>query len=157
MFNWDTLRQEILIADCTSALLTHADLFLKYARMYSEASAKRDELKWQTEKAFAIIREGIRRDADSKMTEARLDTMTTSHPEYMAAKSEYLKACEEETALKLAIQVLSIRKDMLINLSASLREEAYQGIQSGISGYAQQPTDALTSLKESFTKKYTTI
>ena len=153
VFSWDTLKEEITITDCTSALLTHADLFLKYAKMYSVASSKKDELKWQTEKSFAIVREGLRRSSDGKVTEARLDTMTTSHPEYMAVRSEYLQACEEETALKLAIQVLSIRKDMLINLSASLREEAYQRIQSGTPWYTPQPTDALTALKESFSKK----
>jgi len=154
MFSWDILKEEIKIADCQTALATHADLFLKYAKMYSEASAKKDELKWQSEKTFAIIREGLRRDADTKITEARLDTMTTSHPEYMNSKAEYLKASEEEAALKLAIQALSIRRDMLINLSASIREEAYQGIQSGVASYTPNPSDALSALKDSFSKKY---
>lgn len=154
MFSWETLRQEIAINDCHTALATHADLYLKYAEMYAKAASKKDELKWQAEKAFAIIREGLRRDADSKMTEARLDTMTTSHPEYMSVKQDYLQAAEDEAVLKLAIQALSIRKDMLISLSASLREEAYQGIQNGTPSYAPNPSDALSALKESFSKKY---
>lgn len=154
MFSWDTLKQEIEIKDCHSALATHADLYLKYAKMYAAAAQKKDEKKWQSEKSYAIIREGLRRTADTKVTEARLDMLATAHPEYVNAKEEFLKASEEETALKLAIQALSIRKDMLINLSASIREESYQGIQSGSPSYTQQPMDALSALKDSFTKKY---
>ena len=152
MLNWETLKKEVAINDCHGALATHADLFLKYAQMYAAASAKKEEMKWQSEKVYAIIREALRRDADTKVTEARLDMLATAHPEYVNSKEDYLKASEEESALKLAIQALSIRRDMLINLSASMREEAYQGIQSGT--HVPQPADALTALKESFSKKY---
>lgn len=151
MLNWDILKKEIEIKDCKEALTTHADLFLKYAQMYANASVKKDEAKWQADKVYAIVREGLRRDVEGKVTEARLDVMAESHPEYVHAKEEYLKASEEETGLKLAIQALSIRKDMLINLSANLREEVYQGIQSGI--FTSRPEDALNTLKEKFTKK----
>ena len=154
MFNWDTLKKEIEIKDCHGALATHADLFLKYAKMSAEVTAKKDEAKWQAEKVYAIIRESIRRESDTKVTEARLDMLATAHPEYVNAKEEFLKASEEDAALKLALQALSIRRDMLINLSASMREEVYQGIQNGTPSYIAQPMDALSALKDSFTKKY---
>lgn len=131
-FNWDTLKKEIVIKDCMDSLIGHSELFLKYAFMYSEASSVKDEAKWQVEKVFAIIKEGLRRaESSGKITEARLDALTTGSPDYMEAKEEYLKASEKETALKLAMQALSIRKDMLISLSANMREEAFQGISRG--------------------------
>ncbi len=151
-FSWDKLKKEIKIDNCSEAMMEHADLYLKYAHMYAEAAPKKDEKKWQAEKTFAIIREGIRREHD-KITEARLDSMTVSHPEYMLAKDEYLKASEEEAGLKLALQALSIRKDMLISLSANMREEAYQGISTGVP-IKDKTSEALEALKISFSTKF---
>ena len=148
-FKWDVLKKEIVIKDCMDALIEHSDLFVKYAFMYNEASAEKDAAKWQVEQTFAIIKESLRRSESSgKITEARLDALTTGSPEYMKSRDDYLEASEKETALKLALQALSIRKDMLISLSANMREEAFQGISRGTkeSGGAIKSYQALNAL-----------
>ena len=126
---WSGFKEDLSINDVNTAMLSQPTLFAKWAKEYSDAYAKREDLKWTLDKTYAIINERVRNDPNAgKLTEARVEALVIQSPEYVAAKEDFLAAQSMESALKLVLQAVTMKKDMLISLSANQREELSTGV-----------------------------
>ena len=126
---WSGFKEDLAIQDVNTAMLSQPTLFAKWSQEYSEAYTKREDLKWVLDKTYAVINERVRNDPNAgKLTEARVEALVIQSPEYIAAKEEFLTAQAMESALKLVLQAVTMKKDMLISLSANQREELSTGV-----------------------------
>lgn len=148
---WDELAQEIKINDINEALYTHTDLFVKYAVTAAKAEADKQDAKYSLERICAIVKENLRAQetrAGNKVTEARLNDLVVNTEEYTEAVDKYINASFIDTEWKLAMQALSIRKDMLISYSANHRSELTNLLptdSSAINGAMKQSLETLRS------------
>ena len=126
---WEKFKEDLSINDVNTSMLNQPALFAKWAQEYSEAYSKREDLKWVLDKTYAVINERVRNDPSAgKLTEARVEALVVQSPEYVAAKEDFLAAQSMESALKLILQAVTMKKDMLISLSANQREELSTGV-----------------------------
>ena len=79
------------------------------------------------EKVEAIVKDGVRNSTtDEKgktLSDAKITAIMIQDLDYMKARDEYLNAETNETELRLIMDAINIRKDMLRSLSANRREE----------------------------------
>lgn len=153
--DWDKLRADIQITDIDEAMLTHADLFIVYANAYTKALAMEADAKFNYERKLAIIRTRLRdslclSEGGKSVSEARLDRELPMQMEVQDAKEEWVDAEEIANEWRMAMEVIRIRKDMLVQLSANRREEMAQGIRNTAEHIV--PPDAIERVRQAFNK-----
>ena len=56
---WSGFKEDLAIQDVNTAMLSQPTLFAKWSQEYSEAYAKREDLKWVLDKTYAVINERV--------------------------------------------------------------------------------------------------
>jgi len=129
--NWNKFKEEIKIDDVEKGLLYQTELYCAYAEHYAEAVKNRIRAKWELEKTEAILKDHIRNtvrdDKGKPLSDAKINAIVIQKPEYIAVKDKLLEAEILELELKLIMDAINIRKDMLRSLAANRREELAQG------------------------------
>lgn len=128
--DWQTFQEEVRITDIEKDLMYQTELYCTYAALYAEALKNKTYAKWELEKTEAILKDHIRNtQTDSKgkpLSDSKISAIVVQQPEYIQAKEKYIEAEVIELELKLVIDAINMRKDMLRSLSANRREELAQ-------------------------------
>jgi hypothetical protein len=115
--------------DLNKEFVSQAALFAKYAMQEARAQGEVIRTKFILEvteaEVASKIREGYRLK-DQKITEKQLEAEVLKNPAHRAAYRKYLAAKESAEILRAAKDAFAQRKDMLVQLGLTKRQEADQ-------------------------------
>jgi uncharacterized protein YndB with AHSA1/START domain len=122
-FKKDVIIDQDNLAD---SFCNQASIFADYAMLFAQAEEreKRAKLKVEEVEADALLQ--VKADFDkqgTKVTNGILEATVTLRPEVKKAKREYVKAQGNKVQIKLMLEALTQKKDMLIQLGAAQRAE----------------------------------
>lgn len=103
----------------------HPSLYARYAYLYYIAKRNTASCKFGMEVAYATAFGRYRSDGNAEKT---TDQLTKLDETYQKARKLYLDAESDENLLRNVIDGLRDRKDILVNLSATIRQEMQTGI-----------------------------
>ena len=113
-------------ADLSSAMIEQASLFAHYGQLAAEASHQVDVVKVLLENAEAAMSQKIRNkavDEGEKLTEPMVTAKVAREPYVRNLKRALNKAKRVEATGKMAVESFRHRKDMLVQLGSTSREE----------------------------------
>lgn len=113
-------------ADLSSAMAEQAALAAHYGRLLAEAAYQTSVFKIRRNAVEANVIREMRENyekAGTKMSETRLNTEVLIDTRYVKAQRDYAKAQYEEELAKNAFEAIRQRRDMLIQMGLSDRED----------------------------------
>ena len=122
-FNADV---SINTADLGSAMAEQAALAAHYGRLLAEAAYQTSVFKIRRNAVEANVIREMRENyekAGTKISETRLNTEVMTDTRYVKAQRDYSKAQYEEELAKNAFEAIRQRRDMLIQMGLSDRED----------------------------------
>lgn len=139
--------------DLNDAFLNQAGLYAYYGVLAARAAAQAASTKLLRDVTEAKVSQEVRSralDDKEKVTEAVISERVTLDPRTKAVNKAYIRATEIEGELKSAAEAMRQRRDMVIQLGASSREEAKgtarMSLNTGV-------TDRASELKSRLAKK----
>jgi hypothetical protein len=126
--NHEQLKLDIAINDANldGCMIAQPSLYLEYARLYIQAQQKADIAKLKTEitnsQLDAVVRKQLL-DEGLKLTEGAVAAMIARDPKHVRAEGELIRLRSTAAIYKQALEAFMQRRDMLIQLGASAREE----------------------------------
>lgn len=123
-----TLRKDLTysLTNLSDAMMTQAGLLVDYNTRAAKAAKQVDDLKLLLETTeatvYRVIRDKMIEDG-KKITEAQLDRLVATHPRVIRIKKALNEAKQIEAVAKGAVEGFRHRKDMLVQLGASERQE----------------------------------
>lgn len=132
--------------DLNDGFLNQSGLAAYYGALLAKAQYQAAEFKLKRDVLSAKISSELRNNppSDKKLTEKALDELVTADPRVQAIVMAYLKASEVESLLKAAVDAMKQRRDMIIQLGASEREDAKGEVRMKL----RSASDRSVSLKE---------
>lgn len=126
--NLATLRQDIAVSDVdlTSAMMTQASMFSHYAVLLSDASLQVDQFKLLLDNTEAAVYRQIRENkvaAGQKPTESQVNAEVVRHERVIEARKALNEAKRIEQIAKGAVEAFRHRRDMIIQMGFTQREE----------------------------------
>ena len=112
--------------DLTDAMMKQASLFAHYGALAAEASHQVDVVKMLLESTEATVYKLLRDDfakRAEKVTEAQLEKLVAQNARTIAMKKALNQAKRIEAVGKTAVEAFRHRKDMLIQIGSTAREE----------------------------------
>lgn len=112
--------------DLNDAFLNQSGLVAYYSTLHAKAAYQTGEFKLKRDVQMARVSKNLRENppSDKKLTESALSELVQDDPRVQSIIAAYLRAGEVEAVLKGAVEALKHRKDMIVQLGASSREEA---------------------------------
>lgn len=113
--------------DLNDAFLNQAGLAAFYGSMYARAMGQAARLKLRRDVTYAKVSEKLREEhrlANNKITESQLTALVEKDPRSQAISEVYIAAMEIEQELRGAVEAIKNRRDMVIQLGATSREES---------------------------------
>lgn len=151
----EVFRQDVSVSpvELQRNFIEHSGLFAHYAAQQVEAMRTEGRMKISMEITEAKAAKGIRdafaadteKEKGAKLTEAMIDQGVTRTPEVVTARLAYINAKANTQLAQLAVEAFRQRRDMLIQLGASAREELKGDIRTRLPGAhaGHQASDAL--------------
>lgn len=123
-----TLSEDLTIdqANLSESYAEHARKFAFYSTAFELATNHEAKLKVKLERAYAQLDEKARDHLSSigkKFTEAMVESVVITAPDYVAIQDEYLDAQKQTGLLRASRDAMIHRKDMLVSLGANYRAE----------------------------------
>jgi hypothetical protein len=103
----------------------HPTLYARFAYLYYIAKRNASSCKYVVEVTYALAFSRYRSDGYAEKTS---DQLAKLDEKYQKARKMYIEAESEENLLRGVIDGLRDRKDILVNLSATIRQEMQTGI-----------------------------
>lgn len=106
--------------------IDHPEKFQKWATLYEMAVAWETSLKHELQRMYARCDQLAREDmkaAGIRATEKMVENTVITHPKYLEVQEEYHNAKRISGLLKAARDAMIHRRDMLIQLGATVRAE----------------------------------
>src|SRR5690606_19375567 len=116
----------ISTANLSDAMVHQASLFTKYGVLAADAAHQVDVVKMLLESTEATVYKLLRDEAvkaSEKVTEAQLEKMVARHSNVVAMKRALNAAKRVEAQSKTAVEAFRHKRDMLVQLGATSREE----------------------------------
>lgn len=113
-------------ADLDSAFINQASLYAHYGRIYSEMMMQEQKAKLNVEVVYATLDKDFRDDAaisKTKVTESQIESYIKSSPAYIAAVKNHIEAKGLERIAYANLGAFAQRRDMLIQMGSSQRQE----------------------------------
>jgi hypothetical protein len=112
--------------DLNAAFMDQASLLVHYGTLAAQASRQVDDMKMLLEAAESTVYRKERdaaATAGTKVTEKMLEMAVAVHPKIVQIKRALNEAKQIESIAKVAVEGFKHRRDMLVGLGASEREE----------------------------------
>lgn len=116
----------ISTANLSDAMMIQAALFAEYGMYAADAANQVDVVDMLLESTEATVYKLLRDEAakaGEKVTEAQLEKMVAKHKSVVAMKQALNAAKRIEAQAKIALESLRHKRDMLVQLGATSREE----------------------------------
>jgi hypothetical protein len=114
---------QINIEDLEGEFARQPDLFWQYAQQLAVAEANEKNAKYNLEvteaKLFLFFKDNI----EGKVTNDLISSYVKSSDEYKTAYNDYVVAIKEKTLLKMQVEAIVQKRDMLMQLGANQRAE----------------------------------
>lgn len=112
--------------DISNEMIQQSGLYLKYALKHQKALTAESNAKMKLEITQSAVDMKIREDAvtsGEKLTEKKIEAMTTTNPRVINAQKEYNDAKAAVVLCKDILEALKQKKDMIIQIGVREREE----------------------------------
>lgn len=114
---------QINIEDLEGEFARQPDLFWQYAQQLAVAEANEKNAKYNLEvteaKLFLFFKDNI----EGKVTNDLISSYVKSSDEYKTAYNDYVVAIKEKALLKMQVEAIVQKRDMLMQLGANQRAE----------------------------------